>query len=34
VIEPGKNIFHFDSESSDFTFVQLSDIVVWWQANI
>ena len=33
-VKPGKNVFSFDSNSADFNFVQLSDIVVWWQANI
>jgi hypothetical protein len=34
VVKPGKNVFSFDSSSGDVRFVQLSDIVVWWQANI
>jgi hypothetical protein len=34
VIKPGANVFSFESSSGDFSFVQLSDIVVWWQANI
>jgi hypothetical protein len=33
-VKPGKNVFSFDGNSADFNFVQLSDIVVWWQANI
>jgi hypothetical protein len=33
-VKPGKNVFSFESSSGDATFVQLSDIVVWWQANI
>lgn len=34
VVQPGTNVFSFESSSGDFRFVQLSDIVVWWQANI
>ncbi|HSF32542.1 MAG TPA: hypothetical protein VLK82_18985 [Candidatus Tectomicrobia bacterium] len=34
VVKPGTNVFSFDSSSGDYRFVQLSDIVVWWQANI
>lgn len=34
VVKPGANVFSFDSSSGDARFVQLSDIVVWWQANI
>jgi len=34
VVKPGANVFSFDSSSGDFRLVQLSDIVVWWQANI
>lgn len=34
ILKPGTNVFSFDSSSGDFRFVQLSDIVVWWQANI
>ena len=34
VVKPGSNVFSFDSSSGDFRFVQLSDIVIWWQANI
>ncbi len=34
IVRAGTNVFQFDSESSDFTFVKLSDIVVWWQATI
>lgn len=34
VVRPGANVFSFDSSSGDFRLVQLSDIVVWWQANI
>ena len=31
---PGKNTFTFESSSSEVHVVELSDIVVWWQANI
>jgi len=34
ILKPGTNVFSFDSSSGDFRFVQLSDIVVWWQANV
>ena len=34
VVKPGTNVFSFESSSGDFRVVQLSDIVVWWQANI
>ena len=34
VVKSGANVFSFESSSGDFRFVQLSDIVVWWQANI
>lgn len=34
VLKPGTNVFSIDSSSSEKWFVQLSDIVVWWQANI
>ena len=34
VVRPGTNVFSFESSSGDFRFVQLSDIVVWWQANV
>jgi hypothetical protein len=34
VVKPGMNVFSFDSSSGDVRFVQLSDIVIWWQANI
>jgi hypothetical protein len=34
VVKPGTNVFSFDSSSGDFRLVELSDIVVWWQANI
>ncbi len=34
VVKPGANVFSFDSSSGDFRFVELSDIVVWFQANI
>jgi hypothetical protein len=34
VLEPGTNVLSFDSSSGDYRYVALSDIVVWWQANI
>jgi hypothetical protein len=34
VLKSGSNTFKFHSSSDDFTFLQLSDIVVWWQANV
>lgn len=34
VVKPGDNVFSFDSSTGDLSFVKLSDIVVWWQANI
>ncbi len=34
VVKPGENVFSFESSSGDFHLVELSDIVVWWQANI
>ena len=34
VVRAGRNVFSFDSSSGDVRFVQLSDIVLWWQANI
>jgi len=34
VLKAGTNVFSFDSSSGDFRFVQMSDIVVWWQGNI
>ncbi|MCE3287362.1 MAG: hypothetical protein K0S64_968 [Gaiellaceae bacterium] len=34
LIKPGNNVLSFDSSSGDFRQVQLSDVVVWWQANI
>jgi hypothetical protein len=34
VVKPGTNVFSFESSSDDYKFVQLSDIVLWWQANI
>lgn len=34
VVKPGANVFSFDSSSGDFRFVELSDIVITWQANI
>lgn len=34
VVRAGRNVFSFDSSSGDVRFVQMSDIVLWWQANI
>jgi len=34
VLKAGTNTFSFDSSTGEAHFVQLSDIVVWWQANI
>jgi len=34
VVKPGTNALTFDTTSSDATAVQLSDVVIWWQANI
>jgi hypothetical protein len=34
VVKPGTNVFSIDTSSGEKRFVQLSDIVVWWQANI
>ncbi len=34
VVKPGANALSFESSSGDLRFVQLSDIVLWWQANI
>lgn len=34
VVKSGTNVFSFESSSGNFSSVQLSDIVVWWQANI
>ena len=34
VVKSGTNVFSFDSSSGEKRFVALSDIVVWWQANI
>jgi hypothetical protein len=34
LVKPGENIFQFDTNSGDFTFTELSDIVLWIQANI
>ena len=33
VVKPGANVFSFDTSSGDFRFTELSDIVVWFQAN-
>ena len=34
VVKPGENVFSFDSSSGVARMVRLSDVVVWWQANI
>ncbi len=34
IVKPGKNVFKFESSSKDFNVVELSDIVLWWQANV
>ena len=34
VLKPGANVFSFDSSSGDARSVEISDAVVWWQANI
>jgi hypothetical protein len=34
LVEPGGNTLNFGSDSDEVTFFQLSDIVLWWQANI
>jgi hypothetical protein len=34
VVKPGRNVFSFDTSSGDARFTELSDIVVWFQANI
>ena len=34
VLKGGNNTFKFKSSSDDYTYLELSDIVVWWQANI
>ena len=34
VVKAGTNVFSFDASTGDFALVQLSDIVIWWQANI
>jgi hypothetical protein len=34
VVKPGANVFSFDSSSGDARFLELSDIVVWFQVNI
>ncbi|HEV8590525.1 MAG TPA: hypothetical protein VGQ55_00365 [Pyrinomonadaceae bacterium] len=33
VVQPGANVFSFDTSSGDFRFTELSDIVIWFQAN-
>ena len=34
VVKPGSNVFSYDGSGEGKRFVQLSDIVIWWQANI
>ena len=34
VVKPGSNHLSIDSSSGDFRSVSVSDVVVWWQANI
>jgi hypothetical protein len=34
VVKPGKNVFTFKTTSDDYNLVELSDIVLWWQASI
>ena len=34
VLKPGENKMHIDSSSGNARSTNLSDIVVWWQANI
>jgi hypothetical protein len=33
VVNPGTNTFSFHSSSDDYRFTELSDIVIWFQAN-
>jgi len=33
VVKSGENVFSFDSFGGEATFIQLSDIVIWWQAK-
>jgi len=34
IVKPGTNVFSIDTSSGDKHYVGLSDIVIWWQANI
>ena len=34
VVKAGTNVFSVDTSSGDKHYVALSDIVIWWQANI
>lgn len=34
LVEPGKNVLGLTTSSSDLRFTQISDVVLWWQANI
>jgi hypothetical protein len=34
IVKSGENTFSFQTSVDDHAFVQLSDIVLWWQANI
>jgi hypothetical protein len=34
VVVSGPNVFSFESSSGDYRLIRLSDIVLWWQANI
>jgi len=34
VLKSGSNVFKFSSTTDDFHLVKVSDVVVWWQANI
>ena len=34
VVRPGANVLSFTSSSGDFRMVRVSDVVLWWQANI
>lgn len=34
LVKPGDNTLSIDSSSGDFRMVRVSDVVIWWQANI
>jgi hypothetical protein len=34
LLKSGNNVFSFQSSTDDFHLVKLSDVVIWWQANI